>query len=126
MFRLGLTGLLLAGACAMGAQADVIDGEDLQDPTRPLVRPSAIRTDDDGFLERLGNILPGSFELSFVRASSSSPMAVINDRQLTIGDVIGGAELIAIDRSGVTLLMNGEETRINLYSSSVKAAARTQ
>ncbi len=127
MFKLKLTSLLIVGALSLGAYGDVIDGEDLMDPTRPLTRPSPIDGDDgDDFFERFAEVLPGSFELSFVRASSSSPMAVINDRRVTIGDQIGGAEVVAIDRSGVTLLINEEETRINLYGSSVKAAARTQ
>lgn len=126
MFKRKLTFLFISGVLSIGAYADVIDGEDLTDPTRPLVRPLADIEDGDDFLEQFSSVLPSSFELSFVRASSSSPMAVINDRRVTIGDVIGGAEVIAIDRSGVTLLLNGEENRINLYGSSVKAAARTQ
>lgn len=48
-------------------------------------------------------------------------MAVINQQQLTIGDEIGGAEVIDIDRSGVTLRVDNEEQRISLYGVNVKS-----
>ena len=48
-------------------------------------------------------------------------MAIINQRQLTVGDIIDDAEVIAIDRDGVTLRTSDEEKRISLYGISVKS-----
>ena len=127
MFRAALTVTLMLGCLVPVSAADLIDGEELLDPTRPLVRPTAAVTEDgNDFMDRFSNILPTSFELSFVRANGSSPMAIINDRRVTIGDVIAGAEVISIDRNGVTLLIDDEETRISIYGSGVKAAAQTR
>lgn len=106
---------------SMSIQADVIDGEDLVDPTRPLGFIAG-NNDDDSFLERFTGILPTSFDVTFIRAGSSNSIAVINEERVTIGDNIGGAEVVGIQRSSVTLLINGEETVISLYDS-VKSAA---
>ena len=67
-----------------------------------------------------------NYDLSFVRAGGDHPIAVINQQQLTIGDVIGDAEVIVIDRGGVTLSVNDEEHRVSLYGVSVKSNAKSQ
>lgn len=104
--------------------ADVIDGEELADPTRPF--QFADVDDDASILEMIRTVVPSSYDLSFVRAGGDTPIAVINQQQLTIGDVIGGAEVIAIDRGGVTLLINDEEQRVSLYGVSVKTNTVSQ
>ena len=63
-----------------------------------------------------------SFDLSFIRAGST-PLAVINDERVTIGDVVGGATVVSIDRSGVMLSINGEERRVSLYEDGLKVPA---
>lgn len=106
------------------SNADLIDGEELVDPTAPF---RVSESGADAFVEDLiRNVAPSSYDLSFVRAGGETPMAVINQQQLTLGDVIGGAELIAIDRGGVTLRINNEEQRISLYGVSVKSNAVSQ
>jgi len=97
--------------------AEVIDGEDLVDPTRPLGFSVSNNDDDDSFLERFTSILPSSFDVTFIRAGSANSMAVINEERVSVGDNIGGAEVIGIERSSVTLLINGEETVVSLYDS---------
>ena len=123
MFKLFLRYLATA-ALVMTNQvfAEVIDGEELVDPTRPFTF-NVVGDDQNDFLDRFLDVLPSSFEVTFVRAGSSSSMAVVNDQRVTVGDVIGGAEVIAIDRSGVTLLIDGEERQIRLYGTNVKAPA---
>lgn len=104
--------------------AEVIDGEELVDPTRPV---SIENIDDSALVQDLiRNVVPASFDLSFIRAGSASPMAVINRQRVTIGDIIGGAEVVAIDRNGVTLLVNNAERRISLYDVSVKSTSLSQ
>ena len=106
--------------------AEVIDGEDLVDPTRPFAFTALGVDTDTGFLDRFVTAVPTSFEVTIVRASSSSPLAVVNNQRVTIGDSIGGALVIAIDRSGVTLLVNDEEIRVNLYNTNIKAPVVTR
>jgi hypothetical protein len=113
--------LLLGSAQAM---ADIIDGEEFVDPTRPF---SIVDADDSSLVQDLiRTVIPASYDVSFIRASSSSPMAVINQQRVTIGDVIGGAEVLEIDRNGVTLLVGEEERRISLYDTNIKATSVSQ
>ena len=78
---------------------------------------------EEEMTELFRTVVPASYDVSFVRAGSSSPMAVINEQRVTIGDVIGGALVTAIDRNGVTLLINDEERRVTLYATNVKSPA---
>ena len=115
-----LVSVLLAGT----SMADVIDGEELVDPTRPFQFTAV--NDDASILDLIRTVVPSSYDLSFVRAGGDNPIAVINQQQLTIGDVIGGAEVIVIDRGGVTLRVNNEEQRVSLYGVSVKSNTVSQ
>jgi hypothetical protein len=120
-----LPGLGLALFLSSAANADVIDGEELVDPTRPLFAANSPAEVAD-LTELYRTVVPASFDISFIRASSSNPMAVINSLQVTIGDVIGGATVSSIDRDSVTLIINDEERIISLYKTSVKSAAATR
>ena len=99
--------------------ADLIDGEELRDPTRPIFTTGENNTEVQ-VLDMIRNVIPSSYDLSFVRASSTSPLAVINSERVSLGDVVGGATVVAIERSSVTLSINGEERVISLYSNDVK------
>lgn len=112
--------IISLGFAAGNVQADLVDGEELRDPTRPLFVRAQESTSGE-VLSMIRNVVPASYDLSFVRASSSSPIAVINSERVTVGDVIGGATVVAIDRSSVTLSINGEERIISLYSESIKS-----
>ncbi len=115
--------LMLVLLAAAPASAEVIDGEELVDPTRPLFYNQRSSTDSDSAVTAMINrILPSSFDLSFIRLGGNSAMAVINDQRVGIGDSIGGAEVVAIDRSSVTLRINNQEQRISLYDTDVKSA----
>lgn len=121
--KLTISALLFTLSLAGHAFAEVIDGEELSDPTRPFLLREV---DNSSVLDLVITVVPASYDLSFIRASSSSPMAVINQQRVTIGDVIGGAEVVAIDRSGVTLRINDKEKRISLYDVSIKANSVSQ
>lgn len=125
MFRTNLRVLLVTSAVLFAplSGADIIDGEELVDPTRPLAVTRAQSSADDSVMNMIRSVVPSSFDVSFVRASSNSPMAVINDQRVTIGDVIGGATVVAIDRNSVTLSINDEERRISVFGTSIKAPA---
>ena len=120
-------GVLLAGLLVVVsnlALADLIDGEEFLDPTRPLffTAESEGAVSDD-VMTMIRDVLPSSFDVSFIRASGSTPMAVVNSQRVTIGDSIGGASVVAIDRSSVTLSINGAERKISLYGNSIKSPA---
>lgn len=114
---------LLLGLSSSVACADLIDGEELVDPTRPLIMAVSLGQSNTDVMAMIRNVLPTSFDVSFIRASGSSPMAVVNSERVTIGDSIGGASVVAIDRSSVTLSINGEERRVSLYGDSIKTPA---
>ena len=116
--------LLVIVLMASTSIADVIDGEELLDPTRPFQLTAV--NDDALILDLIRTVIPSTYDLSFVRAGGDHPIAVINQQQLTIGDVIGGAEVIVIDRGGVTLRVNNEEQRVSLYGVNVKSNTVSQ
>ena len=65
-----------------------------------------------------------NYAVSFVRASSTSPVAIINDQRVTLGDKLGEAEVVAIDRSSVTLRIANQERRISIFDTQVRSVAR--
>lgn len=105
--------------------AEIIDGEELADPTVPLAE-LLIENEGIDLSSLFQNIVPENFELSFIRASTTNPMAVINEQRVTVGDLIGGATVTKISRSSVTLLIQDEERVIGLYDTSVKRAVLKQ
>lgn len=105
--------------------AEVIDDEELVDPTVPFAE-MLIENKDIGLGALYQNIVPENFDLSFIRASATNPMAVINDQRVTVGDLIGGATVTRISRSSVTILIQDEEREIGLYDTSVKSAVLKQ
>ena len=124
MFRHSLT--IVGFLCLVtNAVAEVIDGEEFIDPTRPLFfsvtgdAPSGV---DVSAL--ISNVIPSSWDVSFLRASGSSPVAVVNNERVTIGDSVGGAEVVEIDRNSVTLLINNEERRISIFDTALKTQAQ--
>ena len=125
MFRVRNTiTLFVSVLLASTSMADVIDGETLVDPTRPIQVTAA--NNDTLIVDLVRTDVPSNYDLSFVRAGGDHPIAVINQQQLTIGDVIGDAEVIVIDRGGVTLSVNDEEHRVSLYGVSVKSNTQSQ
>ncbi len=112
------------------ASGDIIDGEEFIDPTRPLEVVSAVPESSEGesriatFLDRFRGDTPPTFDVTFVRASSNSPMAIVNEQRVTLGDVVNGATVVGIDRNGVTLAVDGLERHFGMFSNSVKSPVR--
>lgn len=125
MFRGAHFSLLLSALVAGGQiSAELIDGEELVDPTRPF--NITVSVDTGEALEIFRTVVPESFELSFVRAGGGSSLAVINGQSVKVGDLVGGARVIVIDRNGVTLLTgDDEERRIGLSSTNIKPTLTT-
>ena len=103
--------------------SELIDGEEFIDPTRPLFASSNTTSNSDDVLSMIRNVVPSSYDVTFIRAGSNTPMAVVNSERVSLGDVVGGATVVSIDRSSVTLSVNGEERVISLYGDSIKSPA---
>lgn len=126
MFRHKRKILVGIGALITSAAfADVIDGEELIDPTRPFSINIRVQQ-DTGIVDPFRTVVPDSYDVSFIRASGTSPIAIVNNQRVTLGDMIGDAEVFAIDRNGVTLLIDDEEQRFTLYGPNVKSAVTNQ
>lgn len=97
-----------ASVCGM-AQTLQVNEEILRDPTQP---PWAVATE---IPSAGGQLTPrfsaNNFRLSFIRTGGSSPVAVINNRTLAVGDEIGGAYIVEI-RAGEVVLQVGEELHV--------------
>lgn len=106
-------------AFASLARAELIDGEDFVDPTKPLFY---VDSSGDGVVDQIfRTVVPASYDISFIRAGGESSTAVINNIRVSVGDIIGGAEVLLIDREGVTLLIDDEERRISMYANRIKS-----
>ncbi len=120
--RISLLAISLLGNAQI-VRADIIDGEDLVDPTRPI-NLSANTSSGVSIPRPVISLFQANYEVSFVRAGSTSPMAIVNDQRVTLGDLVGDAEVVAIDRSSVTLRIAEQEQRISVFDTSVKSVAR--
>jgi len=83
--------------------------EILPDPTRPV-----------GYNEFLTlQEIPGElvdWKLTAIRISGSDRSAIINNKLVRAGEIIGSAKVLEIDADGVTLIHNNKPLKIRLYS----------
>ncbi len=114
---------------SLDVQAEVFGGEELKDPTRPAGAPLAAEG-GEGFLEGLfGNatgLLNSNYKVTFIRAGGAEPVAMINERLVKAGDMIGQAEVISIDAQSVSLRVDGAVQRVATYRDTVKTPAQPQ
>jgi hypothetical protein len=110
--------LLLPLAGLSQPQTIEIDGETFRDPTQP---PWTIATarQSDAVMTPAG-VTIDSLSLSFVRVGGLSPIAVINDTQVTVGDVIEGFQVLDIRAGEVVLMISGEEQVLSRFARPVK------
>lgn len=95
----------------------MIDGEMLRDPMQPV---SAYRTNSavQTTLPELPN--RSDFTVSFIRAGGNSPVAVINNRSLTVGDELSGMRIMEIRAGEVVLGAAGQEYVLTTFGSAVR------
>ena len=123
--------LMALALFSLDAQAEVFGGEDLRDPTRPAGAPIAAEGEGgEGFLAGLfgsaTGLLDSNYKVTFIRAGGAEPVAMINERLVKTGDMIGQAEVISIDAQSVSLRVNGAVQRVATYSNTVKTLAEPQ
>lgn len=112
---------LFCAAPVFGQNGELrVDGEVLEDPTKPLspAEPSG------GAQELVAGPTTQSlklFTVSFVRASGQSPIAIVNDTQVKIGSTIDGATVVGISEKGVELKIGQETRHVAPFASIVRA-----
>jgi hypothetical protein len=113
-----INSLLAAAALMLSMQslADVIDGEEFRDPTRPLFADPG-SADTDPAMSMIQAVTTTNFNVTFIRASDSNPLAVVNNQRVSVGDTVFGARVEQINRSNVVLSVNGQEQVVSLFES---------
>jgi hypothetical protein len=102
------------------AQMIEIDGEVFRDPTQPA---NVVYQDiEAASIDDVSRMSLSSFNLSFVRSGGLNPVAVINNRTVSVGDEIEGVIVAAIRPGAVVLMIEGEEQVLNLFGKSVRQA----
>ncbi len=93
-----------------------VDGEILNDPTKPILSSSPTRGEPTSKPETSQQL----FTVGFVRASELAPIAIVNGMQVSIGSVVDGAEILAISATGVELEIEGERQSVAAFGSVIK------
>lgn len=91
----------------------------LQDPTRP----SFLSPGTDAAAADATRTTP-SLVLNAIRLSPTRRSAMINDRSVKVGERIGDARVVAIDRDGVRLQRGTEQFTLHLLPIKVKQAPK--
>ncbi len=122
--RLSCFWVLLHGAAV---QAEIIDGEELRDPTRPAdaTLPRNGQNLLTGLFNNAAGLLGSGYTVSFIRAGGSEPVAMINEQLVKAGDMIGDVEVVAIHADSVSLRVNGVVQRVSSFDASVKSRVET-
>lgn len=118
-----LLGGWLLCAPATGAAAE-IDGETLLDPTRPM-GARAVQDGEGGAQSDASSVSsgPARYRVNFIRAGGDTPMAVVNDQIVTVGDEVNGAEVLSIKQGVVRLGIDDGETVVSAWSASIRETA---
>ena len=123
--------LLLCALPSLSVSAETFSGEELKDPTRPAGAAPVVDAEGGvGFLDGLfggaASLLNSNYEVTFIRAGGAEPVAMINAKLVKTGDMVGEAEVIAIDAQSVSLRVNGGIQRVTSYNGTVKTLAEPQ
>ncbi|WP_133129855.1 hypothetical protein [Legionella yabuuchiae] len=85
-----------------------------QDQWRDPTRPSLYRA-----LEPKGAKKNQTYNLQSIIIGKSRRMALINDKFVTVGDRVGDAKVVAIERNSVVLSESGRRLTIYLFDRSI-------
>lgn len=122
MFKRAARALLLIPgfvAATVCAQTLEIDGEIFRDPTQP---PNAVLADiPAATFDSVPQFNASNFKVSFIRSGGINPVAVINNRTVTVGDEMEGGVRVSEIRAGtVVLSVEGQDHLLNLYDRPVR------
>jgi len=107
----------LIGALAVGAVA----ATPLHDPTRPSGWQAT---------QAMTDLRPGqgpaALRLQGVFSHSGVRTAMISGRRVAVGDVVGGAQVVAIGNNKVTLVRDGRTIELAAYAGQVKSPTQSE
>lgn len=110
--------------------AELIGGEELKDPTRPVDRTESSDVSQDGFFSGLfgsaSALLNSNYKVSFIRVGGAEPIAMVNEQLVKTGDSIGAAQVVSIETDSVSLLIDGVVQRVASFNDTVKIRAEPQ
>ena len=109
---------VLVGAVLALTIAATLNAGELQDPTRPSFLGAGL-----GAVTADETKAAPSLVLTAIRLSPTRRSAMINDRSIKVGERIGDARVVAIDRDGVRLQRGTEQVTLRLLPIKVKQAA---
>ncbi len=92
------SGLCLLMAALLIASAGIVSAEELRDPTRPHTHS----------IERTVEGAP-NFAVNAIFVSSDRRLAIVNGERVRIGDSVGGATVVDIQKEQVTLSVSGKQ-----------------
>jgi len=94
--------------------------EILPDPTRPVGYNEMVTVQE----------VPGQlveWKLTAIRISGAERSAIVNNKLVRVGEIIGSAKVLEIGADGVTLIHNNKPLKIRLYSeTSIKNPVETK
>jgi len=122
IWQVGILAFLLSPIALSAQQINV---EELADPTRPFGAVVFIENEglDVDLFAGVENLVTFSYDVSFIRAGTR-PIAIINGKRVSVGDNVGRAEVFAIEKSAVTLIIDNEEKIVAAHESSVKIRSK--
>jgi len=113
------TGLVSGALLAANSQAELVDGEELIDPTAPFLLEVESAEPVTNLFATLN-----SYELNSILIRDDFRVAVINSKRVKEGELIGSARVVSIERGKVTLDLDGEERVLNLHGAPIKTRSK--
>jgi len=83
----------------------------LRDPFRPLMPAKEIKAAEG---KKADLIKAGNLKVQGIIWGGNFPQAIINNRVVTVGDTIEGAEILSIDKNGITLSSDGGADKLTV------------
>ena len=105
---------------AATARAELVNGEDLIDPTAPFL----LRADSNSPLLNVFATF-NNYEVSSILIRPNLRLAVVNSQRVRVGDNIGNAEIVNIEQDRVTINLDGETRELMLHGGSIKTMSGT-
>jgi hypothetical protein len=116
----GLLLLVTLVMLAATARAELVNGEDLIDPTAPFL----LRADSNAPLLNVFATF-NNYEVSSILIRPNLRLAVVNSQRVRVGDSIGNAEIVNIEQDRVTINLEGETRELMLHGGSIKTMSGT-
>ena len=83
------------------------------DPTRPAISVQQIGGDKQGGGDK--KTIVAGYEVQSIIIGNARRLALVNNKFVSIGDTVGGAKVVAIDRNSVVLSESGRKLTIYLF-----------